>query len=76
MHQKMSKLGPAQQRCVHKPILVVNSIHDVQTVETLLGLSPAKCLKNFHLGMAMAVKKDHRSYAQVVADKSDSNYTV
>ena len=46
---------------VNKPRLVVNSTHDVQTVEKLLGLSQGQCLKNFHLGNAMAVKRitDH-----------------
>ena len=75
-HQKRINWGIPNRGHVHKPRLVVNSNYDLQTVEKLLGLSLKQCFENFRLGVARASKKDHRSYAQVVAGQCDSNHML
>ena len=59
---------------VHKTRLVINNSHNKTAVEQLSNLSVQQCIKNFHLGMTMSARKDHRSYAQVVAGKCDSSH--
>ena len=72
--QKQINRGMPNKGYVQKARLVVNSEYDKTTVKQLLSLSVQQCVNNFHLGMAMATKKDHRSYAQVVSGKCESNH--